>query len=218
MDGLFSQLVGLGASGMLLTGLIVLWRKGLPSYVRAFRWQSWLLAGVTAVVAHYTDSPDLYGIAAAFLVVKGIVMPALLRTTVARVGVMPEIRAYVNTGTSLVAGGLLTLFAYLVTRPWMAVTRVPTMAALPVAMALLFVSLFIIVSRRKAITQVIGFLMLENAIALLAVAGTYGVPLLVEFGVFLDMLMGFLVMQIFLYDIHETFETLDVRQLDRLKH
>ena len=81
-----------------------------------------------------------------------------------------------------------------------------------------FVSLFIIVSRKKAITQVIGFLMLENAIALLAVAGTYGVPLLVEFGVFLDALMGFLVMQIFVYHIHETFDTIDVEQLTRLKH
>ena len=218
MDGLFSQLVGLGASGMLLTGLIVLWRKGLPSYVRAFKWQSWLLAGVTAVVAHFTGSRELYAVAAAFVVLKGIVMPALLRATLRHVGAIPDIRAYVNTGTSLVTGGLLTLFAYVVTRPWMAITHAATKAALPIAMALLFVSLFIIVSRRKAITQVIGFLMLENAIALLAVAGTYGVPLLVELGVFLDALMGFLVMQIFLYDIHETFDTLDVRQLDRLKH
>jgi hydrogenase-4 component E len=85
-------------------------------------------------------------------------------------------------------------------------------------MALLFVSLFIVVSRKKAITQVIGFLMLENAIALLAAVGTYGVPLLVELGVFLDALMGFLVMQIFVYHIHETFDTLDVEELMRLRH
>ena len=86
------------------------------------------------------------------------------------------------------------------------------------ALSLLFVSLFIIVSRKKATTQVIGFLMLENAIGLLAVVGTYGVPLLVEFGVFLDALMGFLVMQIFVYHIHETFDTIDVEQLTRLRH
>jgi hydrogenase-4 component E len=86
------------------------------------------------------------------------------------------------------------------------------------AMSLLFVSLFIIVSRKKAITQLVGFLMLENAIALLAAVGTYGVPLLVEFGVFLDALMGFLVMQIFVYHIHETFDTLDVEALARLRH
>jgi hydrogenase-4 component E len=85
-------------------------------------------------------------------------------------------------------------------------------------MSVLFVSLFIIVSRKKAMTQLIGFLMLENAIALLAVVGTYGVPLLVELGVFLDALMGFLVMQIFVYHIHETFDSLDVEALARLRH
>jgi hydrogenase-4 component E len=85
-------------------------------------------------------------------------------------------------------------------------------------MGLLFVSLFVIVSRKKAITQVIGFLMLENAVALLAVLGTYGVPLIVELGVFLDALMGFLVMQIFLYDIHDTFDTINVDALTKLKH
>src|SRR5205823_8144723 len=107
---------------------------------------------------------------------------------------------------------------YALARPWMAVSTLPTRAGLPLAMGLLFVSLFIIVSRKKAVTQLIGFLMLENAIALLAVVGTYGVPLLVEFGVFLDALMGFLVMQIFVYHIHETFDTLDVEQLTRLRH
>jgi hydrogenase-4 component E len=75
-----------------------------------------------------------------------------------------------------------------------------------------------VVSRKKALTQVIGFLMLENGITLLALLGTYGIPLLVELGVFLDALMGFLVMQIFVYRIHATFETIDVDQLDRLRH
>ncbi|HVB39077.1 MAG TPA: hypothetical protein VND92_11085, partial [Vicinamibacterales bacterium] len=67
------------------------------------------------------------------------------------------------------------------------------------------------------LTQVIGFLMLENGIALLAVLGAYGIPLVVEIGVSLDALMGFLVMQIFVYQIHETFESLDVEQLSRLR-
>ena len=123
-----------------------------------------------------------------------------------------------NTEASLLIAGLLVLFAYVIARPFMAVTELPTREGLPLAIALLFVSLFIIVSRRKAITQVIGFLMLENAIALVAVVGTYGVPVLVEFGVFLDALMGFLVMQIFVYQIHETFDTIDVEQLTRLRH
>jgi hydrogenase-4 component E len=208
----------LGSSGMLLTALIVLWRKGLPAYIRAYRWQSWLLAGVTAAIGRFTHEPHLYLVAGALLAVKGIALPALLHRMVQRVAVDVRIAPYVNTETSLVIAGLLVLFAYVLARPLMLVSQLPTREGLPVAMALVFVSLFIIVSRRKAITQIIGFLMLENAIALLAAVGTGGVPLLVELGVFLDALMVFLVMQVFVYHIHATFDTVDVEQLRRLKH
>ena len=218
MDGLFSQLVVLGSSGMLLTAIIILWRRGVPAYISAYRWQSWLLAALTACVGYFGSDAGLYGVAIALVLLKGLGIPYLLRSMERRFGAQHELRPYVNTETSLLAAGVLVLFAYALARPWMAVSALPTRAGLPLAMGLLFVSLFIIVSRKKAITQVIGFLMLENAIALLAVVGTYGVPLLVEFGVFLDALMGFLVMQIFVYQIHETFDTMDVEQLTRLKH
>jgi hydrogenase-4 component E len=89
---------------------------------------------------------------------------------------------------------------------------------MPLAMGLIFISLFMIASRKKALTQIVGFLMLENGIALLAALGTYGIPLIVEMGVFLDALMGFLVMQVFAYQIHETFESIDVEQLSHLRH
>ena len=218
VDGTFSQLVMLGSSGMLLTALIVLWRKGVPAYITAYRWQAWLLAALTATVGYYGGDRQLYWVAALLMGLKGVAIPALLRTMQRRFGAQREATPYVNTEVSLLIASLLVVFAYLLGRPWMAVTHLPTRQGLPLAMGLLFVSLFIIVSRKKAITQVIGFLMLENAIALLAVVGTYGVPLLVEFGVFLDALMGFLVMQIFVYHIHETFDTLDVEELARLRH
>jgi hydrogenase-4 component E len=218
MRDLFSQLVMLGSSGMLLTALIVLWRKGVPAYISAYKWQAWLLAAVTATVGYFGPDHELYLVAVVLVLLKGVAIPALLGSMRRRFGAQPETRPYVNTETSLLVASVLVLFAYVLARPWIAVTDLPTREGLPLAMALLFVSLFIIVSRKKAITQVIGFLMLENAIALLAVVGTYGVPLLVEFGVFLDALMGFLVMQIFVYQIHETFETIDVEQLTRLRH
>ena len=214
----FSQLVMLSAGGMLVAALIPLWRKGVPAYISAFRWQSWLLALLTALVGYFGRDPQLYAVAILIVALKGIAMPALLRTMDRRFGHQRELRPYVNPETALMVAGLLVLFAYVLARPWMEVTTLPTRGGLPLAMALLFISLLIIVNRKKAITQVIGFLMLENAIALLAVVGTYGVPLLVELGVFLDALMGFLVMQIFVYQIHETFETIDVDQLTRLKH
>jgi hydrogenase-4 component E len=124
----------------------------------------------------------------------------------------------VNTATSLVIAALLVLVGYGISRPLVALSRLPTRAGMPFAMGLVLVSLFVLVSRKKALTQVIAFLMLENGLALLAVLGTYGVPLIVEMGVFLDALLGFLVMQIFVYRIHETFDSMDVEQLRRLRH
>lgn len=218
MRSLFSQLVMLGSSGMLLTALIVLWRKGIPAYITAYTWQSWLLGAVTALIGFFGHDWQLYWVAGVLVLLKGMAIPALLRAMQQRVGVQPQITPYVNTQASLLVASLLVLFAYVLARPWTLVSDLPTREGLPLAMALLFVSLFIIVSRKKAITQVIGFLMLENAIALLAALGTYGVPLLVEIGVFLDALMVFLVMQIFVYRIHETFDTIDVEQLTRLRH
>jgi hydrogenase-4 component E len=218
VNGLFSQLVTLGSSGMLLTALIVLWRRGVPAYIRAYVWQAWLLAAITATIGYFGADSQLYVVAAVLVALKAFAIPALLRRMQSRFEGHLEINPYVNTETSLMIAGLLVVFAYVLARPWVAVTTLPTREGLPLAMALLFVSLFVIVSRKKAITQVIGFLMLENAIGLLAVVGTYGVPLLVEFGIFLDALMGFLVMQIFVYDIHETFNTIDVEQLRRLRH
>ena len=129
-------------------------------------------------------------------------------------GILPQL-GDVFDGFYIVGG---VLVGYVISRPLVALSRLPTRAGMPLAMGLVLVSLFILVSRKKAITQVIGFLMLENGLALLAVLGTYGVPLIVELGVFLDALLGFLVMQIFVYQIHETFESMDVERLSRLRH
>jgi hydrogenase-4 component E len=218
MEGLFSQVAVLGSSGALVCGILLLWRRGVPACIAAFRWQSIVLALLTAAVGYFGRDAQLYWVAGLLLAVKGVAIPRLLRRMAHRFASGQELRPYVNTATSLVLSGFLILFAYAAARPLQAIAEAPTRAGMPLALGLLFVSLFVIVSRKKAITQVIGFLMLENAIALLAVLGTYGVPLIVELGVFLDALMGFLVMQIFLYDIHDTFETIDVDALTRLRH
>src|SRR3990172_8530560 len=113
MTGLFSQLVMLGSSGMLLTAPIVLWRRGLPAYIAAYRWQSWLLAAVVATIAHFGDDTSLYWVAGALLVLKGIAIPALLGAMRRRVGVTPQVTPFVNTETSLLVASLLVVFAYL---------------------------------------------------------------------------------------------------------
>ena len=123
-----------------------------------------------------------------------------------------------NTPASLVITGALTLLSYAVASPVTTLGSVPTRGGIPLALATVFVGLFILVSRKSALSQIIGFLVLENGIALLAVLATFGVPLIVELGVFLDVLLGVLVMQVFVYRIRETFDTLDVDRLKKLRH
>lgn len=218
MDSLFSQLCVLGSSLALVFGLFLLWRRGVTAYINAFTWQSIVLAVVTAIVAHFGSDPELYWVALSLILLKVVLIPRLLKQMERRFAAEREVQPYVNTATSLLISGLLVLFGYAVTRPLVALSQLPTRAGMPLAMGLVLVSLFVVISRKKALTQVVGFLMLENGIALLAVLGTYGIPLIVELGVFLDVLMGFLVMQIFVYQIHETFESIDVEQLNRLRH
>jgi hydrogenase-4 component E len=170
------------------------------------------------MVGYFGHDPELYAMAVFFFVLKVIFIPRYLRRLEQRVGAERESQPYVNIATSLIISGLLVLLAYAVTRPLVAVSRLPTRGALPLAMGLIFVGLFVIITRRKALTQVVGFLVLENGIALLAMLGTYGIPLIIELGVFLDVLMGFLAMQVFVYHIHGTFESMDVEQLTQLKH
>jgi hydrogenase-4 component E len=218
MDSLFSQLSVLGSSLVLLFGLILLWRRGISAYVGAFAAQSTVLSAVIAIVAYFGNDHELYWVAGTLFLLKGLVIPRLLRRMERRFAVEREMEPYVNTASSLVVSGLLVLFGYMVTRPLVGLSQLPTRAGMPLAMGLVLVSLFVVISRKKALTQVIGFLMLENGLALLAVLGTYGIPLIVELGVALDVLMGFLVMQIFVYRIHETFESIDVEQLNRLRY
>ena len=218
MESLFSQLSILGSSLTLICALMLLWHRSVYAYTTAFTCQSLVLTGIIATVAYFESDAQMVGVAALFLLFKGWIIPRLLRRIEHPLGDEQEARPYVNTATSLLICALLVLFAYAVSRPLVALSQLPTRAGMPLALGLIFISLFVIASRKKALTQVIGFLMLENGIALLAVLGTYGIPLVVELGVFLDLLLGVIVMQLVIYHIRDTFESMDVEELGRLRH
>jgi hydrogenase-4 component E len=199
-----SLLTMTGASAMLLTVLVVLWRRHIPAYISAFRWQSIALAGVAAAVAWHEQEVELFAVAALMLLFKGALVPRLLQRMAARFPATQELQPLVNTEMSLLVSGFLAIAAYEVSRPLTAVVNLPTRGGLPIALAVILISLFIVVSRRKPMTQIVAFLMLENGIALLALLGAYGVPLVVELGVFLDVLLGVLVMQALVYRLDES--------------
>ena len=203
MDATFSQLAMTGSSAMLLCALVVLWRRHMDAYISAFKWQSVVLGLLGVVVAWRADVPELYVVAALILILKGVVVPRILDAMERRFPPTQESRPLINTEMSLLAAATLAVVAYEVARPVTAVVNLPTRGSLPLALALILVSLFIVVSRRKTVTQIVGFLMLENGIASLALLGAYGVPLVVELGVFLDVLLGVLVMQVIVNRVHE---------------
>ena len=217
-DTLFSLLSTIGSSVILLLGIMLLWRRSLRAYVDAFQWQSVALTAMFVMVAYFGHDPELYLVAAVLFVLKVLILPRYLQRMEKSFGGQRESQPYVNIATSLILTGLLVLLAYAITRPLVLVSALPTRGGLPLAMGLIFVGLFVVITRKKALTQIVGFLVLENGIVLLAVLATYGIPLIVELGVFLDVLMGFLVMQVFVYHIHGTFESIDVDQLNELKH
>ncbi|MBI4528980.1 MAG: hypothetical protein HY695_34720 [Deltaproteobacteria bacterium] len=215
---IFSQLTTLGSSVVLLFAIVLLCRRSLHAYVEAFRWQSLVLAGLFIVVSYFGVAPELYFVAILFFALKVLVIPRYLERLAKQVGAEHESQPYVNITSSLVIAGLLVLLAYAVVRPLVLASHLPTRGGLPLAVGVIFVGLFVLISRKKALTQIVGFLVLENGVALLALLGTFGIPLIVELGVFLDVMMGFLVMQVFVYHIHGTFESIDVEQLNQLKH
>jgi len=217
-DNLFSQLSTLGSSVILLFGITLLWRKSLHAYTDAFRWQSAALTVMFVVIAYFGRDPELYVVAAFLFILKVLILPRYLERMEKRFGDQRESQPYVNVVTSLMLSGLLVLLAYVVTRPLVLVSDLPTRGGLPLAMGLIFVGLFVVITRKKALTQIVGFLVMENGIALLAALATFGIPIIVELGVFLDVLMGFLVMQVFVYHIHSTFESIDVDQMNELTH
>lgn len=217
-DSAFSQLSTLGSSIVLIFGILLLWRRSLSAYISSFRWQSAVLAVVIAMIGYFGHDPELYLVAAVTFILKAAIMPHYLDRMRTRLGVTREVEPYINNASSLILAGLLVLFSYAVTRPLMLVSALPTRSGIPLAMGLIFVGFFVVLSRKKALTQIIGFLVLENGIVLLAALGTFGIPLIVELGVFLDLLMGFLVMQVLVYHIHDTFESINVDQLNQLKH
>lgn len=183
MDNLFSQLSTLGSSLILLFGITLLWRKSLHAYATAFQWQSAALAIMFIIIGYFGHDPELYVVAAVLFILKVLILPHYLERMEKRFGGQSESQPYVNIVTSLTLSGLLVLLAYVVTRPLVLVSDLPTRGGLPLAMGLIFVGLFVVISRKKALTQIVGFLVMENGIALLAALGTFGIPIIVELGV-----------------------------------
>ncbi|MBS1856960.1 MAG: hydrogenase [Acidobacteria bacterium] len=216
------RMITLMAAFVLVLQITMVAQRWLITNIRAFAVQSLLLAGIANTVAYFNHAPHIYAAAALTLVLKAILLPVFLRRLVARIEIRQEIEPLVNVPLSVIISGLLTMLAYVVAEPLRAASGPGDSAALghntlPVAIALFLIGFFMMVSRRKALTQVLALLSLENGLFLAAISLTYGMPLIIELGIFFDVLVAVMILAILVYRIRETFDSMDVSRLSRLK-
>lgn len=216
-DSLHGQLLGLCVGLLLLSAVLIVWRRSLFGEVRLLAVQGVALGGLVGVLGLHEDEPELLAVAVFVLVLKGVVLPTVLSRTIGRAGAsLREETPLVNTTTALLALSLLTMLAFLVSRPLVALGSDAADAA-PVGVALVLYGFLVLATRRHAVSQLIGFLILDNGIATVAFLVASGVPLVVELGASLDVLLVLLILQVLTARIRSEFGEADLDDLTELR-
>jgi hydrogenase-4 component E len=212
-----SRLITLLASLMLVFQLLLVVQRMLITNIRLFALQSLLLAAIAAVVAYAYGTWHVLVVALLTLLGKVIFLPWLLTRLVRRIKIEQEVRPFVNMPASMLICGALTVLASVVVRPFTSLERLGS-NTLAVALSLLLTGFFLMINRRKAITQVLALLTTENGVMLAAIAlTTYGMPLVVEMAIFFDVDVGVMVLGLLGFRIRESFDSMDVSKLNELK-
>lgn len=212
-----SQLIHLGASLLLLTSFAMLSQRRILSLVNLFAWQGAILSGSTAVLASSSGQHHLYISAALSLLLKVILLPWILHRLIRRLNVRWDTEPLLNIPTIMLIGLLLAIFAFALSQPIATLSASIARNTLGVALAVVMLSFLMMITRRKAMSQVVGFLAMENGLFFAAISATHGMPMVVELGVALDVLVGTLILGVFFFQIREQFDSLDLRYLEKLK-
>lgn len=190
------------------------------SLVRLFALQSVALAALAFTVAYVTGTAHIYMVAVLTLLIKGAIIPWMLLYVMEKIGTDKDVEPLVSIPLSLLLCGALTVVAFYIVQP-IIFTGGPittlTKNCLAISLAVVFIGFFTMISRRKAITQIMGLLAMENGLFLAAISVTYGMPLIVELGIFFDILVAVLIMGLFAFRINRTFASVDTTILRRLR-
>jgi hydrogenase-4 component E len=201
---------------VLVCAVVTLWRRSLAAIVKALAVQGLALGAVALILGVDQGDGVLIAVGCLVVIAKGLVIPALLGRVVAGDPDSRETAPIVNVPASLVAAGALTFLAYGATGP--VVALIPTTAGrlIPLGFATLLIGFFVMAARRKAVSQIVGLLLVDNGIALVAFLATAGVPLLVELGASLDVLLAVVVLRVLAAQMTSKFGVLDLDQLREL--
>jgi len=205
------------AAGMLVTAYLMVGQKALFTTIRLYGVQSALLAVVAATNALSEGRNELFVTAALTVTLKGLLIPWFLMRVIDRIGIHREIEPFLNVPASLLVCLGLTVVGYRVSTGFPEGARGASHHVIGVALSMLLIGLFLMVTRKKAITQILALLTVENAVFLVAVGVTSGMPFIVEFGISFDVILAVLVLGILVQRIVGRFESMDVSRLSKLK-
>jgi hydrogenase-4 component E len=214
---LSAQLINLFAAVLLLLAFAMLAQRRVLTLINLFAAQGFALACSTAIVAYATHQPHLYGSSVLTLLLKVFVLPWLLHRLINQLDVRWEFETLINVPTTMIIGIVLVVFAFNLAVPISQLASTVTRSTLGIAMASVLLSFLMMITRRKAIPQVIGFLAMENGLFFAATSATYGMPMVVELGIALDVLVGMLILGVFFFQIREQFDSLDLKHMEKLK-
>jgi hydrogenase-4 component E len=205
------------AAGMLVTAYLMVGQKALFTAIRLYAVQSLLLGTVALTIALSEPRHHLLVMAALTITLKGFLIPWFLMRMIDRIGIHREIEPFVNVPASLLVCLGLTVVGYRVSTGFPEGTQGVTHHLVGVALSMLLLGLFLMVTRKKAVTQILALLTVENAVFLVVLGATSGMPLVVELGISFDVILAVLVLGILVHRIVDRFESMDVSRLSKLK-
>ena len=214
---LYAQFINLFAAFLLLLAFAMLAQRRVLSLINLFAMQGFALATSTAIVAYGTHQTHLYWSAGLTLLLKVLVLPAVLHRLIRRLDVKWDVEGLINIPTTMLLGIVLVVFSFNLAVPISQLSHTVTRATLGIAMASVMLSFLMMITRRKAIPQVVGFLAMENGLFFAATSATYGMPMVVELGIALDVLVGMIILGVFFFQIREQFDSLDLKHMEKLR-
>ena len=216
MNGFVLDVAHLLAGGLVLVSLMMLYQRRLYALLNVFALHAFVLALSVGWQAYIQSAPHLYITAAIALVFKAIVIPIALHRMIVRLGIHREVETVGGIGPTMLVGMGLIALSTVVMLQVTAESDPLAREDLAFALSVILLGLLIMVTRRNAVSQVVGFMSLENGLVL-AATGAKGMPFVVEISVAFSILIAFIVIGIFLFRIRERFDTVDVEALDRFR-
>lgn len=217
MYTLLAQSINLLAVILLILSFAMISQRRIVRLIHLFTLQGATLVAATAIVAYLTDQHHLYYSAVITFLLKVVLIPIILHRVIDRLNVRWDVETLINIPTTMLIGIVLVVFAFNLALPIAKLSASIARGTLGIALACVLLSFMMMITRAKAVPQVIGFLSMENGLFFAAAAATSGMPMIVELGIAFDVLVGILILGVFMFQIREQFDSLDIRHLEKLK-